>query len=229
MVNKPPNVEGGWPTLRWMLGQMWRDLLSVYYANSMIWRWLKSGALLFLGFCVWAGASVVLSVQPSWTFLYFVMAYGFLLILWGPLTHFLLVPGVLRLRRTASHPVSRLVARHGGKINLSIFFLLVVLLAMYPPGAMMLEFAPPALEDNEPRSGAWLCDEPADGEITCQVHEPSGIDHVIVRSDGEEIARADDPPFKVTLSTDALADDGRYVVEYRDAGGDLLRRFTRTA
>jgi hypothetical protein len=58
----------------------WRDLKSVYYANSTIWKLLKSATLVFFGFFLWAGSNLLLSYQPGWGFLYYIMAYGFVLL-----------------------------------------------------------------------------------------------------------------------------------------------------
>jgi hypothetical protein len=75
-----------WNCPAWYARQGWRDLLSVYYANTAVWRWLKSGTLVFFGFFLWAGSTVLQSVT-GWTFLNYTMAYGFLLLAWGPFTH----------------------------------------------------------------------------------------------------------------------------------------------
>jgi hypothetical protein len=76
---------------RRILRQAWADLLSVYYANTPVWRWLKSGGLVLFGLAVWSGANVLYSYVPEWEGLTYVMAYGFLVIIWGLLTHFLVV------------------------------------------------------------------------------------------------------------------------------------------
>jgi len=55
----------------------------------------------------------------------YALAYGFVLILWGPLTHLLVVPAVIRLRRTAENPTVRRIVRHGSKINFATFLVIV--------------------------------------------------------------------------------------------------------
>lgn len=230
-MEKPKNVEGRYETFRWYLRQMWRDLLSVYYANTPVWRWLKSGALMFLGMFVWAGASVLLSIRPEWTFLYLVMAYGFLLILWGPLTHFAIVPTVLKLRRTAEHPVTRTIARHGGKINLTIFLTLVIVLAVWPPAIMLLEFEAALPGDGAGASGDLQCVGPEDDVVTCEVHDAQNIDHVVVMVGGDVVAEAHEPPFRVEVRTDQLRETRtgyEFAVEYRDEDGNTLQRQIRT-
>lgn len=223
---RPDHVTGPIATLRWTTGQAWRDLKSVYYANTPVWRWLKSGALLFLGFAVWAGAAVLLSVRPDWTWLYLFMAYGFLLIFWGPLTHAVIVPMTLRLRRTASGPVTRLLSRHGGKINLTIFLTLVLILAMVQPGLMMLEFSPPGTENGTDVRASVTCEGPVDGLMTCEV-EGDGFDHAVIIADGTVIDRADDPPYRLTFDVDEV-DDTTYRVQVRDEDGNSLRTYLQT-
>lgn len=220
-MKKPDSVRGPVATARWMARQAWSDLKSIYYANTIVWRWLKSGALVFLGFCVWAGAAVLLSVRPGWTFLYLFMAYGFLLVLWGPLTHFGIVPLVLRVRRTASHPFVQRIARHAGKINLTIFFTLVVILAIVQPGIMLLEFSPPGTNGEEVR-GDISCVGPENGEITCEVVNGAGFDHVVVVSNGDVLDRADEPPYELQFTTDEMSGT-RYLVQLRDANDNVLR------
>jgi len=51
--------------VRRVLIQAWRDLLSVYYANTPIWRLFKSAGLLFFGFFCWSASSLVLSYGIS--------------------------------------------------------------------------------------------------------------------------------------------------------------------
>jgi hypothetical protein len=217
-------------TIRWYVGQMWRDLLSVYYANTPVWRWLKSGALVFLGFFVWMGGSVLLSVQPGWTFLHYAMAYGFLLIAWGPFTHFVIVPLTIRLRRTADHPVARTFARNSGKINLTIFFTLVAIFGTVTPGIMLLDFSPASGGNDGPEiRGELVCD--VDEVITCHVENASGIDHVVATSGGDVIATAEEPPYEIEITREQLTETrtGReFRVEYRDENGETLRRFVRT-
>ena len=216
-------------TIRWYVGQMWRDMLSVYYANTPVWRWLKSGALIFLGFFLWMGGSVLLSVKPEWTFLQYGMAYGFLLIAWGPFTHFVVVPVAIRLRRTADHPVTRAFSRNSGKINLAIFFTLVAVFGTLTPGIMLLDFSSVTDGDSETEvRGELVCD--ANEVITCRVENASGIDHVVATSNGEVIATAEDPPFTLEIHRDELSETRtgeEFRIEYRDANGEMIRRFVR--
>lgn len=218
--------------IRRTVQRAWRDLLSVYYANTPIWRWLKSAALVFLGFFAWTGSNVLLSVRPDWTVLHYTMAYGFLLVVWGPFTHFVVVPLTIRLRREGTHPLSRWFARNSGKTNLSVFFALVVVLGTVTPGVMLLEFSPtlPGGDGAPDASGDLVCEE-TDELVTCQVENAEGFDHVVVTSGGEEVARADEPPYEFEVEKDELAVTRtglEYRVDYRDADGETLRRQVRT-
>ena len=223
---------GGIPTrLRAIVRQGWRDLLSVYYANTPVWRWLKSAALLFLGFFAWTGGAVVLSVKPEWTFLHYVMSYGFLLIVWGPFTHFLVVPLSIRLRRTAQHPVARKFSRNAGKINLTIFFTLVIAIGAMTPAVMMLDFGFVAGEGTgDTVSGDLVCDV---GEelVSCEIQDPAGFDRVVVTSGEETIVTVDEPPYAFEFEQSELVETRtglEYRVELQDEDGDTLRRFVRT-
>lgn len=223
--------DGQKRTIKWYFGQMWRDLLSVYYANTPIWRWFKSGALVFLGLSIWTGAAVVLSVRPEWGLLTYVIAYGFLLLIWGPFTHFVVVPMTIRLRRTATHPVVRAFSRNSGKLNLAIFFTLVLVLGTVTPAIMMLEFAPlPGNNDRVDVRGELQC-EIEDELVSCLVAGAQGIDHVVVTSGGEEIAVANEPPFALQFHTDEVHETRtgkEFTVDYRDEDGETIRRFVRT-
>ncbi|RQG90672.1 hypothetical protein [Natrarchaeobius chitinivorans] len=221
------------PSLRRYPERMWRDLLSVYYANTPVWRWLKSAALIFLGFFAWTSGAVVLSVRPEWGFLTYVMAYGFLLLLWGPFTHFVVVPVSIRLRRTAEHPTVRAVNRHSGKINLSIFFALVLLFGTFTPGIMMFEFSPALGDGDGDRSevrGTLDCDVD-DDLVTCHVEGAQGIDRVVATSGDATVATADEPPFEFEVHVDDLQETRtghELVVDYQDEDGETLRRQIRT-
>ena len=219
-------------SLRRLLRRYWNDLLSVYYANTPIWRVLKSVSLLFFGFFCWSAAALLLSYRPEWTFLYYVMAYGFVLILWGPLTHFVIVPLVIRLRRTAEHPVTRTITRHGSKLNLSVFIVIVIVLGTAPISPMLLDFGTIAGDDGQPDVNPdLLCTN--DGEvIECELSDPTGIDHVVVTSGERELTTETDPPFAFEIHEDDLVEvvgQKQFVVELRDEDGETLRRYARTA
>lgn len=217
--------------VRRILRQAWGDLLSVYYANTPAWRWLKSGGLVMLGLAVWSGANVLYSYVPEWGFLTYVMAYGFLLVVWGPLTHFLVVPGIIRLRRIADGGFERWIARNGSKVNLSVFIALVVVLGTLTPGVMLLEFSGSLGESGSGDVTADLVCEYGEETVTCQLDEPRGFDHVVVTSGDRQLERIDEPPYEFTVRRDELAETrngASFVVELRAEDGTTLRRFVRT-
>jgi hypothetical protein len=216
---------------RRILGQAWRDLLSVYYANTPAWRWLKSGGLVMFGLAIWSGANVLHSYVPEWDFLTYVMAYGFLVIAWGPLTHFLVVPGIIRLRRTADSGVRRWIARNGSKLNLSVFIVLVIVFGTLAPGVMMLEFSGALTDSGGGDVTADLVCESGEETISCRLEKPQGFDHAVVSSGGERLQRVDGPPYAFEIQRDELTetrDGASFAVELKAEDGSTLRRFVRT-
>lgn len=206
-------------------------MLSVYYANTPVWRWLKSGALAFFGFFCWSGSNLLLSYRPEWTVLYYTMAYGFVLIVWGPLTHLVLVPLGIRLRRTAERPATRFLARQFSKINLTVFFAIVIVLGASPISPMLLDFT------NLGASGGGTNVHPdlactTDGEVIhCAIDDPTGIDHVVVISGDRELLVDEEPPFEFTVRKDELEEvvgQRELIVELRDAEGKRIRRYYRS-
>jgi hypothetical protein len=210
----------------------WNDLLSVYYANTLIWRILKSGALIALGLFAWSGANLLLSYRPDWGFLYYVMAYGFALLFWGPFTHFVVVPLVIRLRRSGKGGVRRFFARHGSKANLSVFLAILLVLGTFPPGVMTFEFQVPAGGGGgESVNPDLQCTRSGD-VIHCHLSDSRGIDHVVVSSGGEELEVIEEPPFDFDVNVNDLETvngDEQFTVELRDENGDTLRRYIRRA
>lgn len=205
-------------------------MVSVYYANTPTWRWLKSGALVFLGGFAWMSGAVLLSVRPEWGLLTYLMAYGFLLVFWGPLTHLVIVPLTIRLRRTASHPATRWLSRNSAKVNLTIFVSLVILFGWLTPGIMMLEFSPTLGGGNGTNvSGDLVCE--TEGEIvTCWVENPDGFDHITVEARGQLIAEAHDPPYEVQFERGDAAETRtgkEVVVTFRDEDGERVHRLVR--
>lgn len=211
--------------------KLWRDLVSIYCANTPFWRWLKSGALVFLGFFLWMGGNVLLSVKPEWTVLHFVMAYGLVVLFWGPFTHFVVVPGIIRLRRNADGRVTRSLARNGSKLNFGLFLLVVVAVALATPGVMFLDFSSSLGGSGEADVAGELACDFGEETVTCHVEEPEGIDHVVATTGGETIATAEEPPYEFTVDRADLTETRtgkEFRVEYRGENGETLRRFVRT-
>ncbi|ELZ10691.1 hypothetical protein C479_07768 [Halovivax asiaticus JCM 14624] len=218
--------------LKRSLGRAWRDLLSIYYANTPIWRLLKSVGLLFFGFFCWSASSLVLSYGIDWGVLYVLRAYGFVLILWGPLTHAVIVPSVIRLRRTADGGVRRVIARHGSKLNLSIFLTIVLLLTAAPISPMVLDFQSALSGDSSPDVDPDLTCEGIGEEISCELSDPTGIERVVVTSGDAELERVEDPPYEFTIREDDLEEvvgQKEFVVELQDEDGETLRRYRKYA
>ncbi|MFB6233872.1 MAG: hypothetical protein ABEH81_02100 [Halopenitus sp.] len=220
----------GFPArLRGIVTQAWKNLLSVYCANTPVWRLLKSGALIFLGLFLWMGGNVLLAYWPDLTALDYVAAYGFVLLLWGPLTHLVVVPAIIRLRRTASHPAVRQVVEHASKLNYGLFLALVVVVGATTPGVMLFDFTAALGESGSTVDAEVVCDVGAE-TVSCHLEKSHGVDHVVLVSGGEELDRAATPPYRVTAPRKKLArgPTGRqYVIELRNADGETVRRFVR--
>ncbi|HKJ58390.1 MAG TPA: hypothetical protein VKA37_04110 [Halobacteriales archaeon] len=210
----------------------WNDLLSVYYANTMVWRLLKSATLLFFGFFLWSGANLLLSYRPDWGVLYYVMAYGFVLLFWGPFTHLVVVPAIIRLRRSGPSGVKRWFTRHGSKANLSVFLVVVLLLGTFPPGVMTFDFQVPAGGGGGGDVNPQLqCTRSGDA-IHCHLSDSRGIDHVVVSSGGETLQTVEEPPFDFDVNVDDLATvngDKQFSVELKDEQDRTIRRYIRRA
>jgi len=126
----------------WIAGSLrdaWRTMRSIYYANSLSWRFLKSGALVFLGFFLWSASNLLLSYQPAWTWLHYPMSYGFLLILYGPVHHFLVIPLAIRWRRGTSDTGTR-IGRRLPTAGLALFLVAVVVLGTAPTAPVVFDF-----------------------------------------------------------------------------------------
>jgi hypothetical protein len=213
------------------VGQAWRDFLSIYYANTPIWRLFKSIGLLFFGFFCWSASNLLFSYGIDWTILQYVRSYGFVLILWGPLTHAVVVPLVIRLRRTAETPIVRTIARQGSKINLSIFLAIVLILGTAPISPMLLDFQSTLEGDSGSDIDPELSCTRSDGVVSCELSESEGIDSVVVLSGEREVERVADPPFEFTVREDELEEavgQRVFVVELRDEDGETLRRYRRS-
>ncbi|SFC35936.1 hypothetical protein SAMN05444422_107187 [Halobiforma haloterrestris] len=201
--------------------QAWRNLLNVYYTNTTVWRYLKSGALVWFGLMLWAFSNLLLSYRPDLTVMYYTMAYGFVLILWGPLTHFVVVPLVIRLRRSGATGVTGTIARHGSKINLAVFLALVILLGSLPFGPMVLDFQPSSTDGTQSVAPPELECSKTDELVTCSISHEEGYDRVVVSDADGEITTVDEPPYEFEI--DAAGHD-QFVVELVDEDGEMVDR-----
>lgn len=221
------------PTLRGLLRDAWNTLHTIYYANSVSWRVLKSGALFFFGFFLWAGSNVILSVQPAWTVLHFAMSYGFVLIFYGPFHHAVVIPVALRWRRAGGRKTR--IGRRLPNASLVIFLAIVLVLGMYPIGPVSAEFGGDGGGGGFDINPDLLCTKhtAANGsaEIHCHLTEATGISYIEVSSGSTTIATDREPPFEFTVRDSELVERNgqrRFRVALRDDSGALIRQFTRS-
>jgi hypothetical protein len=210
----------------------WRTVRSIYYANSLSWRFLKSGALVFLGFFLWSASNLLLSYQPTWTWLHYPMSYGFVLLVYGPVHHVLVIPLALRLRRGGGSTTT--VGRHLPTTGLVVFLAVVVVVGTTPTAPVVFDFQSSLEGSAADVNPDLLCTKSTtDGEthVHCHLTESRGIDHVVVMSGGERVAVDRDPPFDFDVRSSQLATvtgQKQFQVVLRDAEGDTVRRYTRT-
>jgi len=225
-----PSEPGGPVTwIRTVVRRSWNDLRSVYYANTLIWRVFKSGALVFLGLFCWTGANLLLSYRPDWNFLWYVMAYGFLLLFWGPFTHFVVVPFVIRMRKRGGGSIAHFISRHGSKTNLSIFVILVLVLGTFPIGPMIFEFQLPASDSAGDIDPELQCTK-SEEEVHCHLSDSRGVDRLVVTSSDRTIETVDEAPFEFNVRVDDLEtvrNQKQFTVELQDSDGNTLRRYIR--
>jgi hypothetical protein len=219
----------------WIAGGLrdsWRTIRSVYYANSPSWRFLKSGALVFFGFFLWSASNLLLSYQSGWTWLHYPMSYGFLLILYGPIHHVLVIPLALRWRRSGGATSN--VGRHLPTAGLALFLVAVVVVGTAPTAPVVFDFQSSLEGTSADVNPDLLCTKSTtDGEthVHCHLTESEGIDHVVVMSGGERVAVDRDPPFDFDVRESQLTTvtgQRQFQVVLRDADGDTIRRYTRT-
>lgn len=219
------------PGLRSVLRGLWRDVLSIYYANTPAWRWLKAGTLVLFGFFCWSAGGVLLSYRPDWGVLTYVMAYGMVLIVWGPLTHLVILPAVIALRRRGATGRATVLLHHVSKLNLTVFFLIVLALGTAAPGVMMLDFSWALDGDAQsPDVDAELVCTRDESTVACHLEESESVDRAVVITGDRTLRTLREPPFAFEVPLGELESTvgGRdLVVELRDGDGDLLRRFVR--
>lgn len=204
--------------------------MSVYCSNTPFWRWAKSGALVFLGFFLWMGGNILLAYWPNVTLMQYVIAYGFVVLAWGPFTHLVVVPILIRMRRTADHPTVRRIVRHGSKINFATFLLVVVIVGTLLPGVMVFDFSSGFGTDGGDVTADLVC-ETGGETVSCELETAEGVDHVVLLAGGEELDRSDEPPYAVSAPRESLSDGpsgSQFAIELRDSDGETLRRFIRT-
>ena len=221
-------VEWTGETLR----NAWRTMKSIYYANTVSWRLLKSGALVFLGFFCWSASNLLLSYQPSWTWLYYPMAYGFALLVYGPFHHVVVIPIALRWRRSGGTKTR--IGRRLPNASLALFLSVVVILGTFPGGPMLFDFQSSLADAGADVNPDLLCTKStheAETHVHCHLTTSEGIDHVVVESGGQQVTVDRDPPFDFDVRSSQMAEvtgTEQFQVVLKDENGDTIRRYTRT-
>jgi len=210
----------------------WRTALTVYYANSPAWRLLKSGALLFLGFFLWAGSNVLRSYQAGWEWLTYPMAYGFLLVWYGPVHHAVVIPLALRWRRATGR--LRTVGAHLPNGTLATFLVAVLVLGTFPAGPMVVDFSSHLAAggaDVDPDVHCVKSETAAGTDVHCHLSEGDSVHRLVVKSGGETVTTVEEPPWEFTVAASDLRttmDSERFTIVLQGENGDTVRRYTRT-
>lgn len=215
--------------------RLWRTVKSIYYASTPAWQFLKSGALLMLGLFCWSAANLLLSYEPSWHWPYFFMAYGVLLIPYGPFTHLVLVPHLLPwLRRRTRGSWLHALGRHLTLTSLTLFFIAVVGLGLFPPSFMQIDFRAAASGTTPDVNPTLTCSPPEANEeavLACHLDQTTGVGAITVQSGGTQILRREKPPFSFSLRRDQLVEvvgQSQFQVIVHDDANTPVRRFNRT-
>lgn len=224
-------TQPGQPNVRRAIRDFWNTTLTIYYANSISWRALKSGGLLFLGFFVWAGSNILYSYLPGLTILQYPIAYGFLLIIYGPIHHIVVIPLALRWRR--SQGTKQRIGRRLPNTMLTLFVVAIVVLGTFPVGPMTIDFTS-AIEgsgaDINPDLACVKDSSGSEAEVHCHFTDAEGVSRIEVQSGGEVIAEDSSPPFEFTIresEMDTVVGNKQFIVEVYDENGEVARRYTR--
>jgi len=213
-------VKSGWSTLK-----------TLYYANSISWRVLKAGALIFFGFFLWAGSNVLRSYNPNLTVLQYPMAYGFILILYGPIHHLIVLPLAFRWRRSGG--TKRRIGSRMPNAMLAIFLLTVVVLGTFPVGAMTVDFNAEFGSDGSDVNPDLLCSKSQTEkgtEVHCRLTESEGIDHIVVQNDGSQILVDEEPPYEFTIHArelESVTGEKQFRVKLEGEDGTMIRQYTK--
>ncbi|MFB6069244.1 MAG: hypothetical protein ABEJ90_04885 [Halobacterium sp.] len=228
-----PGAAGAASLLARLPASAWSTLKTVYWANSRSWRFLKAGALLVFGFFLWAGSNVLHSYNDSMRLLYYPMAYGFVLIAYGPIHHLVVIPLAVKWRRSAG--IRQRVGRRLPNAMLAVFLAAVVVLGTFPVGAMTIDFQASlgggtASPDVSPELSCVKTPAGDGTRITCSFSSPEGVGKVVVESDGRQLATVTDPPYEFTIRERDLGEvtgEKQFTVVLLDEDGHLVRRYTR--
>lgn len=209
----------------------WNTLKTVYYANSISWRFLKGGTLIFFGFFLWAGSNVLHSYNSDLVVLQYPMAYGFILILYGPFHHLVVLPLAFRWRRKRG--TKQRIGRRLPNTMLAVFVVAVLILGTFPVGAMTVDFHGALASDDPDVNPDLLChkSQTEDGtEIHCSLSESEGIDRVIVVNDGTQLVVDENPPYEFTIherDIEPVVGQKQFRVVLESEDGTMIRQYTR--
>ncbi|WP_435116409.1 hypothetical protein [Halolamina sp. C58] len=226
-----PTTEAPSISVADLVGNAWSTLKTVYYANSVSWRVLKAGGLVFFGFFVWAGSNLVYSYNPSLGVLRYPMAYGFLLIVYGPIHHLVVLPLAFRWRRTPG--LRQRVGKRLPNGMLVVFLAAVVVLGTFPAGPMVVDFQSALESSGADVSPDLLCTKSTTENGTavhCHLSETDGVDRIEVRSGDSRLLVDEDPPYEFTIherEIETVAGEKRFTVMLQSEDGTMVRRYTR--
>ena len=208
----------------------WSTVKTVYWANSPSWRVMKSGALVFLGFFVWAGSNILYSYNSSLDVLHYPMAYGFLLIGYGPVHHLVVIPLALKWRR--SDGLKCTLGKRLPNGMLAVFLAALIVLGTFPVGAMTVDFQSQLGDGSADIDPELSCVKTAGEEtrVDCELEAVDGVGRIVVETDGETVRTVEDPPYEFTLSESELGEvvgEKQFTVRLEDEDGNFVRRYTR--
>jgi len=208
----------------------WSTVKTVYWANSPSWRVLKAGALVFLGFFVWAGSNILHSYNGSLDVLHYPMAYGFLLIGYGPVHHLVVIPLALKWRR--SDGIRRTLGRRGPNAMLAVFLAAILVLGTFPAGAMTVDFQSQLGDGSADIDPELSCVKTTgeDARVDCELESSDGVGRIVVETGGETVRTVEDPPYEFSLAEREVGEvmgDKQFTVRLEDEDGNFVRRYTR--
>lgn len=211
----------------------WDILRTVYWYNSIPWRVLKSGALVVFGFFFLAGANLLHSYKPDWDFLYLLMSYGFLMIVYGPIHHLIIIPVSLRLNHYSWGRAIK-VGKRVPFWTLMAFCVAVVVFGFYPLDVMTFEFKATAVNlshDINPELSCVLRTVEEERIIRCELSPPEGIHSITVENAGRTIVTDEEPPFAFSFpeaKLEKVVGRKNFQVVLRDQYGEMIRRYVRS-
>lgn len=213
-----------------VVSSAWSTVKTVYWANSPSWRVLKSGALVFFGFFVWAGSNILYSYNGSLDVLHYPMAYGFLLIGYGPIHHLVVIPLALKWRR--SDGLRCTLGKRMPNGMLAVFLAAILVLGTFPVGAMTVDFQSQLGDGSADIDPELSCVKTTgeDARVDCELEAVDGVGRIVVETGGETVRTVEDPPYEFSLQESevgSVMDEQQFTVRLEDEDGNFVRRYTR--